>query len=291
MQQTAMLSRHKEGQTVGYVSSDGGRTESVERVLCLFDPGEPADGQFLRIAESLADGGRFVVPVRDASVAESLKPKSSDAAADYETRFLERPPTVTAEWVTDVVDRFDITVIFDIRDRKSMLGGGELALASGITHVTVTRESELDGISSVLVPVARGPHLDATLDTARAFAESTDAWVDLFHVVEEGETESDVDDLFEYCSDRLLGFANFDTWRYEGEADETLARAIVDQSPYYDVTIIGAPQKGRVREFVDGSTTEIVQSLCENAVVTVRSGDVEFSRIDRWLGELLAPRR
>ncbi|MDS0300858.1 universal stress protein [Halogeometricum sp. S1BR25-6] len=277
-------------QIAGYASSDGGRTTS-ERVLCLFDPGEPADGQFLQVAESLADGGRFVVPVRDASVAESLKPSSSDASADYETRFLERPSTVTAEWVTDVVDRFDITVIFDIRDRKAMLGGGELALASGGTHVTVTRDSQLEGISSVLVPVARGPHLDATLDMARAFAESSDAWVDLFHVVEEEETESDVDDLFEYCSDRLLGFANFDTWRYEGEEGESPAQAIVEQSSYYDATVVGAPQKGRLREFVDGSTTEIVQSLCENAVVTVRSGEVEVSRLDRWLGEFLAPKR
>jgi nucleotide-binding universal stress UspA family protein len=259
-------------------------------VLCLFDPGEPTDGAFLRVAESLADGGRFVVPVRDASVAESLKPTSSDASADYETRFLERPPSVTTEWVTDVVDRFDITVIFDIRERKSMLGGGELALASGGTHVAVTRESELDGVSSMLVPVARGPHLDATLDMARALAESTDAWVDLFHVVEEGETESDVDDLFEYCSDRLLGFANFDTWRYEEEG-ESPAQAIVEQSSYYDATVVGAPQKGRIREFVDGSTTELVQSLCENTVITVRSGDVESSRLDRWLGELLAPKR
>ncbi|MDS0295584.1 universal stress protein [Halogeometricum luteum] len=285
-----MPNRLGESQTVGYASPDGGRATS-ERVLCLFDPGEPADGEFLRVAESLADGGRFVVPVRDASVAESLKPSSSDASADYETRFLERPPAVTAEWVSDVVDRFDITVIFDIRDRKSMLGGGELALASGGNHVTVTRNAELDGISSVLVPVARGPHLDATLDMARALAESADAWVDLFHVVEEGETESDVDDLFEYCSDRLLGFADFDTWRYEAEEDETPARAIVDQSSYYDATVIGAPEKGRLREFVDGSTTEIVQSLCENAVVTVRSGEVEVSRLDRWLGEFLAPKR
>lgn len=285
-----MPNRFEGSQTIGYASSDGGRTTS-ERVLCLFDPGEPTDGQFLQVAESLADGGRFVVPVQDATVAESLKPSSSDASADYETRFLERPPTVTTEWVADVVDRFDISVIFDIRDRKSMLGGGELALASGGSHVTVTRGSELDGISSVLVPVARGPHLDATLEMARALAESDDAWVDLFHVVEEGETESDVDDLFEYCSDRLLGFANFDTWRYEREEGESPAQAIVDQSSYYDATIIGAPKKGRLREFVDGSTTEVVQSLCENAVVTVRSGDVEVSRLDRLLGEFLAPKR
>ncbi|SFR63323.1 universal stress protein [Halogeometricum limi] len=283
-----MHSRITGDSAVGCASPSGDGGTSVERVLCLFDPGEQATCRFVRTAVMLANGGRLVVPVENASVAQSLKPEATDAPVSYETRFLERPPRITNAWVKDVVDRFDITIIFDIRDRKSVLGGGELAFASRSTHVTVTPGTEDDSISSCLVPVTRGPHLDATLDVARAVAESNDAWLDLFHVVQGDGRERETDALFQYCTERLDGFEDFDTWRYEGSSP---AEAIVDQSSYYDTTIVAAPRKGRLREFVDGSTTEIVQSLCDNTVVTVRSGDVDFSRLDRWLGEFLAPKR
>lgn len=266
------------------LSTDGERTRRFERVLCLFDAGAPTNGQFLRAAEALAEGGRFVVPVEDASVAQSLKPDESDAFGEYETRFLERPSTITTEWVNEAVRHFGITTIFDVRNRTPTLGGGELALTTDCDHVAVDAGDEVDNLSSCLVPVCWGPHLDATLDAVRAIARSNDAWIDLFHVVED-ENRREPRLLFEYCEDQL-GLDEVDTWCYEGRSP---ARAIVDQSPYYDATVVAAPRKGRLFEFVDGSTTETVQSFSESAVVTVRSGDVGHSRLGRWLGELLAP--
>ncbi|WP_363466480.1 universal stress protein [Halogeometricum borinquense] len=282
-----MLSRLTEGKSSKGTSSDGWREASVERVLCLFDAEVSVDNQFVQVAATLADGGRFVVPVGNTTAAQALKPESADVSAEYETRFLERPATITTEWVQDVVNRFDITTIFDIRDHRSALGGGEFALATESNHVTVTPGNEIGNLSSCLVPVARGPHLETTLNIARVIGETHDAWIDFFHVVDNDESRSETDALFEYCTNHLGDFDEFDTWRYEGWSP---AQAIVDQSSYYDATVIAAPQKSRLREFVDGSTTEVVQSLCENTVVTVRSGDVDASRLDRWLGELLAPK-
>ncbi|RYJ08162.1 universal stress protein [Halogeometricum borinquense] len=282
-----MLSRLTEGKSSKGTSSDGWREASVERVLCLFDAEVPVDNQFVQVAATLADGGRFVVPVDNTTAAQALKPESADVSVEYETRFLERPATITTEWVQDVVNRFDITTIFDIRDHRSTLGGGEFALTTESNHVTVTPGNEVASLSSCLVPVARGPHLDTTLNIARVIGETHDAWIDFFHVVDNDESRSETDALFEYCTNHLGDFDEFDTWRYEGWSP---AQAIVDQSSYYDATVIAAPQKSRLREFVDGSTTEVVQSLCENTVVTVRSGDVDASRLDRWLGELLAPK-
>jgi nucleotide-binding universal stress UspA family protein len=282
-----MFGRLTGDERAGAASSDGDDEASGERVLCLFDSGEATDGRFVQVAAAMADGGRFVVPVDGAATAQSLKPESTRSPVEYETRFLERPSAITTEWVVDVVNRFDISIIFDIRDRQSVLGGGELALATGRTHVTVTPGTEVESLSSCLVPVARGPHLDETLDVARAIGESHDAWLDLFHV-EDGDPQAETDALFDYCADRLGNFDAFDTWQYDGWSP---AQAIVEQSSYYDATVIAAPCKGRLREFVDGSTTEVVQSLCENSVVTVRSGDVDCSRLGRWLGEFLAPKR
>jgi nucleotide-binding universal stress UspA family protein len=282
-----MFSRLIGDERVRDASSDGDVEASSERVLCLFDVGEPTDGRFVQVAAAMADGGRFVVPVDGAATAQSLKPESTRAPVEYETRFLERPPAITTEWVADVVKRFDISVIFDLRDRQSVLGGGELALTTGCTHVTVTTGTDVESLSSCLVPVAEGPHLDETLDVARTIGESHDAWLDLFHV-EDDDPQAETDALFDYCADHLGDFDAFDTWQYEGWSP---AQAIVEQSSYYDATVIAAPRKGRVREFVDGSTTEVVQSLCENSVVTVRSGNADCSRFDRWLGEFLAPKR
>lgn len=275
-------------ESAGDASSGSRREESAERVLCLFDAVDSVDRRFVRVAATLADGGRFVVPVEGPDAARSLNPNAVDAQADYETSFLARPQRMNPAWVTDVVNRFDITTIFDIRDRDSVLAGGEPASTTGSDYVTVTPGTEVGSLSSCLVPVTRGPHLDETLDIARTVGEAQDAWLDLFHVVEEGGPTGESDALFEYCADRLGDFEEFDTWEYEGW---TPAQAIVDQSSYYDATILSAPRKGRLREFVDGSTTEVVQSLCENAVVTVRSGDVDESRLDRWLGEFLTPGR
>ncbi|GAB3692632.1 universal stress protein [Halorubrum pallidum] len=171
----------------------------------------------------------------------------------------------------------------------------------------IDRVSESDPVASILVAVGPGPHSGATVDVARAVAESTDAWLDLFHVVpddtmrpasggagdrggtdagedaagtvaeksdsdaESADTGADAttgDRLLSAARERLTGFDSVDQWLVE---DRTAAGAIVEQSPYYDVVVVGASTTGTVGRFVFGSTTDTVVDEAAVPVVVVEA--------------------
>jgi nucleotide-binding universal stress UspA family protein len=138
-------------------------------------------------------------------------------------------------------------------------------------------------VSSILVPVAGGPHSGLAVDMARYLAEKHGAWLELLHVVPSSGDERAHADANRYvtaASERLGEFPTVDKWILE--ADDA-ADAIIDQSQYYDVTVLGAPQKNRLREFVFGSTTEDVRSSAYSTVVSVERPDRRDSLLSNWL--------
>lgn len=146
------------------------------------------------------------------------------------------------------------------------------------------RATRPDRVSSILVAVGAGPHTGATVDVAREIADATGAWLELFHVVPsdgalvDGDaTAADGDDdeyaaagdrLLSAARDRLGDFDRVDRWLVE---DRTAAGAIVEQSPYYDLVVVGAPTTGTVGRFVFGSTTDTVIDDAEVPVVVVEA--------------------
>lgn len=167
----------------------------------------------------------------------------------------------------------------------------------------VDRLSQRDQLASILVAVGPGPHSGATVDLAQTVAKTTDAWLDLFHVVPDddtadpeggesedpsgpdaagdaaGNTDSDAaattdattgDRLLSIARERIAGFERADQWLVE---DGTAAGAIVEQSPYYDLVVVGASTTGTVGQFVFGSTTETVVDEAAVPVVVVESND------------------
>jgi nucleotide-binding universal stress UspA family protein len=138
-------------------------------------------------------------------------------------------------------------------------------------------------VSSILVPVAGGPHSGLAVDVARKLAEKHGAWVELLHIVPDSGDErahADANRYITAASERLGEFATVDEWILE--ADDA-ADAIVEQSQYYDVTVLGAPQKNRLREFVFGSTTADVRSSAYSTVVSVERPDRRDSLLENWL--------
>jgi nucleotide-binding universal stress UspA family protein len=138
--------------------------------------------------------------------------------------------------------------------------------------------------SAILVPVAGGPHVDAVVDVARAIAEPHDAWIELLHVLEPDagtDRRERAHRLLESSASRLDG-EQWDTWLLEAE---DVAEAIIEQSTYYDATVLGGPRKGRLRRFVFGSTTSTVQDRAESAVLTVWAEREPAGRLGRWLGD------
>lgn len=164
-----------------------------------------------------------------------------------------------------------------------------------------SRPARPNRISSILVAVGPGPHSGATVDLARRLADATDAWLELFHVVPSdaaveaveldatdgrdgsdgggndgnGSNDGDTPDrvaageaLLAAADDRLGDFERADRWLVEARG---AADAIVEQSPYYDLVVVGAPTTGTVGRLVFGSTTDTVVDDAEVPVVVVEA--------------------
>jgi nucleotide-binding universal stress UspA family protein len=145
-------------------------------------------------------------------------------------------------------------------------------VASLETDIVVANGAgSLESLASILVPVAGGRHTDLAVRTARALGRQTGAWVELFHVVPEG-TGTDTRLRGEAClAEAQTGLADFDqhdTWLYEGSDP---ASAIAEQSRYYDAVVMGAPEMGRIRRMVFGSTLDAVDERVDVPIVTAIS--------------------
>lgn len=180
------------------------------------------------------------------------------------------------------------------------------ATTDSVAHARLegkSRPARPNRISSILVAVGPGPHSGATVDLARQLADATDAWLELFHVVpsdaaveaaeldatdgrdvgdggvggvggndgNDGDTPDRVaagEALLAAADDRLGDFERADRWLVEARS---AADAIVEQSPYYDLVVVGAPTTGTVGRFVFGSTTDTVVDDAEVPVVVVEA--------------------
>ncbi|MFB6298356.1 MAG: universal stress protein [Salinirussus sp.] len=182
-------------------------------------------------------------------------------------------PRIVAQTATD----HDVTTIVTSPPRDRRIASSvrrspidRLQARTDCRLVVTNASSEFTDASSILVPVAGGPHSAAALGVARALAASLDAWIDVLHVVEpEMQNEPDpAQPYFEAAADRLDGYREWDTWELETEnAGETIA----EQSTYYDATVLGAPRRSSLKQLVLGSTTAAVRTNADGAILTVRS--------------------
>jgi nucleotide-binding universal stress UspA family protein len=168
--------------------------------------------------------------------------------------------------ITTAVDRYDVDAVI-------LPNGGEQGIDSRVAKrvdcdvLTVSSDYQAPRISSILAPIAGGKHSGGVVDAAGALADAHDAWVELLYVRTEDAIEQP-DSLVEAATRRLEG-VDTDSRIIEGGP---VADTISQESDYYDVTVIGAPRKGRLRQFVFGSTARDVQRGASNAVVMVRRG-------------------
>ncbi|MFC6826844.1 universal stress protein [Halopelagius fulvigenes] len=266
----------------GTVATDGDGT-GRPGVLCLLSSDGPARQMELRVAAAIADGGELVVSGDD-SEEVVRRARSESVLTNVDVDSVERPASVTEEWLASVGGGRGLPTVVDARRSRSRFSeSDDIGVGTDCTVVTVETVKGIDSVSSLLVPVAAGPHVDAVVDVSRALAAATDSWLDIFYVVEDAESPSDdVETLLAYCADRLGTFENYDEWVFEASDP---AEAIVEQSQYYDLTVLGTAQKGLLRKYVSGSTADEVRNAAENVVLTVSAEDVTTSRVEQWIGE------
>jgi nucleotide-binding universal stress UspA family protein len=146
-----------------------------------------------------------------------------------------------------------------------------LGLRASCDVVTVNDRHTDGNLQSILLAVGDGAHSDAAADVARRIATDHDAWIDILHVVspDAGDDERQhATDHIEAVYDRIDRPERTSTWLLEAT---DVARAIVEQSEYYGLTVLGAPTKSRLRELVIGSTSRTVRHSANSPVISVRT--------------------
>lgn len=145
----------------------------------------------------------------------------------------------------------------------------EKTLANAECPVAVPTATKLpEAVHSVLVPVAGGPRSPIATGIAESIARAHDAWIELLHVTTtDGPARQEGgDQQLSAARNRLAETDNVDTRLLEAE---NVAEAIIEQSQYYDVTVIGAPRTPRLRRFLFGSTARTVQQNAPSSLITV----------------------
>ncbi|WP_435180212.1 universal stress protein [Halorussus sp. AFM4] len=260
----------------------------------LFDRSRAALADQIRVAGTLARatgaGLRVVAPVRIPAraplglshrfVGEDDRERLEWAVTEAEgyATDVDRELLVGRRPVARVRDRIrnsDVdTVVLPGESTGGRLRRSEterLATDADCDVVTVNGRRGYDGVPSILLPVAGGPHSGLAADVARRVAAANGAWVDVLHVVEEGAGDARRREAEEYvaAARRRVGRPETTaTWVLEAE-DPT--DAIVEQSRYYELTVVGAPTTGRLRRLVYGSTSRTVGTDAESVVLSART--------------------
>ncbi|WP_254543917.1 universal stress protein [Halomarina pelagica] len=147
----------------------------------------------------------------------------------------------------------------------------QIAAHAGCDVVVVNGRSGYDEVPSILLPIAGGPHSGLATDVAGQIAEDCDAWVDVLHVV--GEDASDrrrsaAEEYVDAAYERIGRPETTTTWILEAE---DTGEAIVEQSRYYPLTVIGAPTTGSLRQLIHGSTNRSVRANAQSVVLSARN--------------------
>ncbi len=165
----------------------------------------------------------------------------------------------------------------DPRASDALLGTTvDSILAGAQTDVYVERIGrEAEGVSSVLVPVAGGPHVDAAGRVATAIAAANDATIHLLSVTTDGTTEGEATGFAEAAAATVRDVAE------NGIEVETTVRqgqhpseVIVAQAESHDVVILGATRKGPLRGRLVGSVPRRVVRRSETTVIVARDAAV-----------------
>lgn len=146
---------------------------------------------------------------------------------------------------------------------------------------------EANGVDSILLPVAGGPHVETAARVAAAIAARNDATVLVFTV---GSPDGDGDDAAEFAAagrEALAGEhgAEVPVSTAIERADDVTA-AIVGEAPSHDVVVLGATRKGALRRTLAGSVPRRVVDRTDRTVILARNGDAIGGPLYR-LGGLL----
>ncbi|RQH00294.1 universal stress protein [Natrarchaeobius oligotrophus] len=156
------------------------------------------------------------------------------------------------------------------RRRDVVLGSHiDAVLDDAPCDVLVERiDRDRGSVSSVLVPVAGGPHTELAASIAGSIARAHDASVELLTVVpdRDEETVAGARDLLTGTSPRLGAVDSVEETVLEGPIVDT----IVDRTERHDATVLGAAESGLFRRTLVGDVPEAIAREADGGVVMVK---------------------
>ena len=203
--------------------------------------------------------------------------------------------------ILDLTSRHDCSaVLLGVRDessqRRRLLSGDTVEKLSARVEgdVFVQRfgvDPPQDSVGSppeqpqqILLAAAEGPHSGLASEIAEALAVEAGARVDVIHGVAEDATDgehTDAENVVEAVEHTLNTIDNVHITIIE---TDTIAEEIIERSGEYDVTVIGAPTQGLLKQFVYGSDPERVRSGADETVLMAKENTtVRTSFYYRWL--------
>lgn len=291
------------------VTTDETSASTGGRIMVPIVGDEPSSA-LAQLALSLADDDAEIVVLRPVSVPEQTPPKLAAPQLDDHRAVLEDvvdalPETAVSvestirsghgvdDIITNAVENYGITTLVlphEACEPSSLPARvqpdlGTRTCSSAECNVLVVRGADrLSDITSILVPVAGGPHSGLAITVAAALARGFDASLDVLHVIEPGASPERREQGERYLAAAVERLEDSDQYETRLVEANDIADTIIEESAAYDLTIMGAPRKGRLRRFIRGSTTPHVENGAETAVLTVNQRDAGHSRFRSWLG-------
>lgn len=146
---------------------------------------------------------------------------------------------------------------------------------------------EANGVDSILLPVAGGPHVEVSATVSKAIAVRNEARVHIYSVA---TPESDPESPGRYVAEgrRAVRSAPGPEIALSSSIREAedVTQAIVAESADHDVVVMGATRQGAIRRQLVGSVPRRVVRRTERTVILARDGGVVGGPLGR-LGEFL----
>jgi len=288
-QASTLLSRSRRASE--NVTHSAGRRDRNHILAPLLTPDESAVADQLHVAAALArttDASLHVVS--PSAVPEEMSVEHrQDVTTDHEQALVEwgleqvstRPPQIEEQvlnprglsdgirYITGANNIDTLVVTGDSMDGRLRRSLPErIALRADCDIVTVNGRYGHEQVPSILLAVAGGPHSGLATDIAQYIATDCDSWIDILYVADEDASEHQrqrAESYLETAFQRIERPESTTTWVLEAR---DAATAIIEQSAYYELTVLGSPSKGRLQRFISGSTSKTIRDNAESAVLS-----------------------
>lgn len=262
----------------------GGRFAGEHVLVPRLAPSAPVVTDQFRVATSLADPAAtlsLIDPLQHpVKVRTSVSDEELDTILESITERVARPTGLgyTRDVVAAVlhaVRREDVdTLVLPSASAAGRLRAGmvdRIAAHASCDVIVVNGRSGYERVASLLVPIAGGPHSGLAAEIAGAIAADRDAWIDLVHVIDNDASESEREHAQSLLSEAARRIRRPATTTLRVLEGEEVAETIIEQSRCYDLTVLGAPTKHRLRRLFDDSTNRSVRKAAGSLVLSARN--------------------